>query len=118
MRGTGVLRARRCGGRKQNRAGEQAKLFKPGEAWQDAVGRAYEVGNTGSDTARLFTTVLLPEGAEVTEEVSASGVTSAEPPEQENTGSGTTFLTLVVAAGALALIGMGLLLFRRSRTSA
>ncbi len=100
------------------RADGQARVFKAGEAWQDAAGHPYAAGNTGSDPARLFTTVLLPEGTELTEPADAEAVPPAQAPEREEVSIGSVALVAAIAAGVLALVGAGFSLLRRSRARA
>jgi quercetin dioxygenase-like cupin family protein len=95
----------------------QERIYKAGDAWQDAANHAYAVGNQGSDKSRLFTTVLLPEGMELTQQADASEVPPSGATGQEGNGSGSTALIVTITAGVLALAGAVLLFLRRSRTT-
>jgi quercetin dioxygenase-like cupin family protein len=99
------------------RADGQARVYGPGEAWQDAAGHAYSAGNASSDKARLFTTVLLPEGMELTEPADAEETGPVQAPAQEDAGIGPVTLVLAIAGGVLVLLGVGFLLVRRGRAA-
>src|SRR5688572_12728340 len=74
------------------RADGREKTYRAGESWQDAAGHPYTAGNRGSDTSRLFTTVLLPYGAQLAEPVDASDFPPVQAVEQEDAGIGSPAL--------------------------
>ncbi|HET9493154.1 MAG TPA: cupin domain-containing protein [Chloroflexia bacterium] len=99
------------------RADGQERVYRAGGAWQDPAGHAYAASNAGSDTARLFTTILLPEGIELTEPATTEGAAPAPVQPTQDTAGGLAAILPAAAAALLLLLGVGFWLARRARTA-
>jgi quercetin dioxygenase-like cupin family protein len=99
------------------RADGQEKVYRAGESWQDAAGHAYSVGNISNGTSRLFTTVLLPDGVELTRPVDATDFPPTQVSEQGDGGINSVAVAFVIAAGLIILANIVFLLVRRGRAA-
>jgi hypothetical protein len=99
-----------------HRADGQERVYRAGGAWQDPAGRAYAASNAGSDGARLFTTILLPEGMALTEPAATPAAEPAPVQPTQDAAGRLAAGVLAAAVGVLVLLGLGLLLVRRGRT--
>jgi hypothetical protein len=75
------------------------------------------VANASGNRARLFTTVLLPDGKELTEAAMPGDDGPVQGQAQEDADSGLAIVALAAAAGVLVLLGAGFLLVRRGRAT-
>ncbi len=87
------------------------KKLKPGDGWAEAPGQVYAIANGGTDTASLFETVLLPPGATLTTDQSA---TPATLPTSGGPNPDPLALLLLLGTAIVALVS-GRILWRQSR---
>jgi hypothetical protein len=99
------------------RADGKEKVYRAGESWQDPAGHAYSVGNTSNGTSSLFTTVLLPDGVELTRPVDAADFPPTQVSEQGDEGINPVAVAFVIAAGLVILANIVCLLVRRGRAA-
>jgi|GEM_PF-1763754 len=93
------------------------KVYKAGEAWTARAEVPVEGENVSGDKALIFTTYLLPKGASVSvspEPAGSTGIESAELPDSP--GGAWLWPTLALALLAVAALGVGASLLRRSRS--